>query len=139
MILLYYENGVFAVSAFFHISANGSCTYSKKAYMGEIKLKKEALMSTITVNGMHCQNCSNSVKEAMAKAGANNIVVDLEKNAYLGKAVLPRSRQRKLSTIKALTPCYSFLREYSDTLPYSGKKRFVPFGRTGHVCFCLIF
>ena len=78
-------------------------------------------MSTITVNGMHCQNCSNSVKEAMAKAGANNIVVDLEKNAYLGKAVLPRSRQRKLSTIKALTPCYSFLREYSDTLPYSGK------------------
>ena len=36
-------------------------------------------MSTITVNGMHCQNCSNSVKEAMAKAGANNIVVDLEK------------------------------------------------------------
>lgn len=87
---------------------------------------------------MHCQNCSNSVKEAMAKAGANNIVVDLEKNAYLGKAVLPRSRQRKLSTIKALTPCYSFLCEYSDT-PYSGKKRFIPFGRTGHVCFCLIF
>lgn len=78
-------------------------------------------MSTITVNGMHCQNCSNSVKEAMAKAGANNIVVDLEKNAYLGKAVLPRSRQRKLSTIKALTPCYRFLRKYSDTLPYSGK------------------
>lgn len=36
-------------------------------------------MLTITVNGMHCQNCSNSVKEAMTKAGATNVTVDLAK------------------------------------------------------------
>lgn len=36
-------------------------------------------MQTITVNGMHCQNCSNSVKEALTKHGAANVHVDLEK------------------------------------------------------------
>lgn len=43
------------------------------------KIYKEQSMLTITVNGMHCQNCSNSVKEAMVKAGAANVVVDLDK------------------------------------------------------------
>ena len=36
-------------------------------------------MQTIAVNGMHCQNCSNSVKEALTKQGASNVRVDLEK------------------------------------------------------------
>ncbi len=36
-------------------------------------------MLTITVEGMRCQNCSKSVKEAMEKAGATNVTIDLAK------------------------------------------------------------
>ncbi|HBV41519.1 heavy-metal-associated domain-containing protein [Taurinivorans muris] len=53
-------------------------------------------MSTITVNGMHCQNCSNSVKEAMAKAGANNIVVDLEKKCVSWEGCLTKEQAKEI-------------------------------------------
>ncbi len=53
-------------------------------------------MSTITVNGMHCQNCSNSVKEAMAKAGANNIVVDLEKKCVSWEGGLTKEQAKEI-------------------------------------------
>ncbi len=53
-------------------------------------------MSTITVNGMHCQNCSNSVKEAMVKAGANNIVVDLEKKCVSWEGGLTKEQAKEI-------------------------------------------
>jgi|MGYP000496905148 Heavy-metal-associated domain. len=45
---------------------------------------------------MHCQNCSNSVKEAMAKAGANNIVVDLEKKCVSWEGCLTKEQAKEI-------------------------------------------
>ncbi len=53
-------------------------------------------MLTITVNGMHCQNCSNSVKEAMTKAGAVNVVVDLAKKCVTWDGSVTREQAKEI-------------------------------------------
>lgn len=53
-------------------------------------------MLTISVNGMHCQNCSNSVKEAMTKAGATNVVVDLDKKCVTWDGNVTREQAKDI-------------------------------------------
>lgn len=53
-------------------------------------------MQTITVNGMHCQNCSNSVKEALTKHGAVNVQVDLEKKCASWEGSLTREQAKDI-------------------------------------------
>lgn len=53
-------------------------------------------MQTITVNGMHCQNCSKSVKEALTKQGAVNVQVDLEKKCASWEGNLTREQAKDI-------------------------------------------
>lgn len=53
-------------------------------------------MLTITVNGMHCQNCSKSVKEAMEKQGAANVTVDLGKKLVSWEGGVTREQAKEI-------------------------------------------
>lgn len=53
-------------------------------------------MLTITVQGMHCQNCSRSVKEAMEKAGAINVEVSLEKKCVTWEGAVSREQAKDI-------------------------------------------
>lgn len=53
-------------------------------------------MLTITVNGMHCQNCSNSVKEAMIKAGAVDVTVDLAKKCVTWEGNISKEQAKDI-------------------------------------------
>lgn len=53
-------------------------------------------MLTITVQGMHCQNCSRSVKEAMEKAGAVNVTVDLDKKCVTWDGEMSREQAKDI-------------------------------------------
>lgn len=53
-------------------------------------------MLTITVQGMHCQNCSRSVKEAMEKAGAQNVAVDLNKKCVSWEGGVSREQAKDI-------------------------------------------
>lgn len=53
-------------------------------------------MLTITVQGMHCQNCSRFVKEALEKAGARNVSVDLDKKCASWEGEVSREQAKEI-------------------------------------------